>query len=523
MLQAQDIWYGSKLKPSSVLFRYGVAVLLFCLGLSGRFALIGLLPPTGFPFLTFFPAVMITAFVAGLWPGILVALLSILSAWFFFIVPSEVGVTSGDLLALAFFSLILVIDCVVIHLMTTAMARARSRGEELALSEGRYRAMADKLQQADTRKDEFLAMLAHELRNPLAPIAAAADLLSIGVLGEDKVRTTSQVIKRQVRHLTGLIDDLLDVSRVTRGLVRLEQQRLDMARVAEEAVEQIRPLLDRRHQRFSFRNDAAEALVLGDQKRLVQVVANLLNNAAKFSPDGGTIALLLDEADGQIRLTVTDDGAGMSPAFLDQAFELFAQCERTSDRSQGGLGIGLALVRSLVELHGGRVVAASDGLGQGSRFTVWLPQAAQIAPSPVSPREPDAVPSAQPGLRVLIVDDNIDAADMLGMFIESLGHHVTVETSSKQALVTAATMLPQVCLLDIGLPEMDGNQLARHLRASPPTEAAMLVAISGYGTEQDRINSTHAGFDHHLVKPVDMLQLKKLLGSNHPALAAAGS
>jgi CheY-like chemotaxis protein len=213
----------------------------------------------------------------------------------------------------------------------------------------------------------------------------------------------------------------------------------------------------------------------------------------------------------------------MSATFLDQAFELFAQCERTSDRSQGGLGIGLALVRSLVELHGGRVVAASEGLGRGSCFTVWLPQATELAALPAALPEPEPVQGVQPGMRVLIVDDNVDAADMLGMFVESLGHQVTIETSSRQALATATKILPQICLLDIGLPEMDGNQLARHLRANPQHAGVVLIAISGYGTEQDRINSKRAGFDHHLVKPVDMLQLKNMLVTNEAALATSNA
>ena len=521
MFLLHNLWYGAKLRPLSTPVRYAFALALFGFGLGGRFALIGLLPPTGFPFLTFFPAVMLTAFVAGLWPGVLVALLSIWAAWFYFIVPSgDAGMSSGDLIALAFFSLILLIDCLVIHLMTAAVARARSTGEELVRNEARLQALADKLQQADLRKDEFLAMLAHELRNPLAPIAAAADLLGMGVLGSDDVRKTSQIIARQVRHLTGMIDDLLDVSRVTRGLVRLEQQRLDAARVVTEAVEQIRPLLDRRRQHFSLRNDAGEVFVLGDQKRLVQVVANLLNNAAKFTPEGGSIELALALANGQLRLTLTDDGAGMAPDFVEQAFELFAQGERASDRSQGGLGIGLALVRSLVELHGGQVSAASEGLGKGSRFTVCLPCLSDEAHTPAAQREPGAAPGAAPGLKVLIVDDNVDAADMLGMFVESLGHQVVIETSSKGALETAARMLPQVCLLDIGLPEIDGNQLARHLRTRLENAAPVLVAISGYGREQDRITTMQAGFDHYFVKPVDTVQLKNLLSAIDSAAAA---
>ena len=521
MLKIQEIWYGAQQRPSSPLVRYTIALALFGIGLAGRFALIGLLPPKGFPFLTFFPVVMITAFVAGLWPGVMVALLSVLAAWFYFIVPSESdGMTSGDLLALAFFSLILLIDCIIIHLMTKAVARARASEGELVLNEAKFRALAIKLQQADLRKDEFLAMLAHELRNPLAPISAAADLLGMGTMGPDKVRKTSQIITRQVRHLTGLIDDLLDVSRVTRGLVRVEQQRTDMARVVTEAVEQIRPLLDRRQQHLSLRNDAGEAFVLGDQKRLVQVVANLLNNAAKFTADGGSIELALELADDQVRLTLTDNGAGMAPDFVDQSFELFAQGERASVRSQGGLGIGLALVRSLVELHGGQVSAASEGHGKGSRFTVCLPHLTDVVRPPAAQHEPGAPLRADGALKVMVVDDNVDAADMLGMFVESLGHQVVIETSSRRALENAARVLPQVCLLDIGLPEMDGNQLARHLRARPENAGAVLIAISGYGQEQDRINTMQAGFDHHFVKPVDADQLKKLLSAISSAAAA---
>ena len=307
---------------------------------------------------------------------------------------------------------------------------------------------------------------------------------------------------------------------MTRGLVRLEKQSLDVAQVVTEAVEQIRPLLDRRQQHLSLRNQAGEALVLGDQKRLVQVVANLLNNAAKFTPDGGSIEVAVELADDQVRLTLTDNGAGMAPDFVDQSFDLFAQGERASDRSQGGLGIGLALVRSLVELHGGRVSAASEGLGKGSCFSVWLPHLTGVAHAPAVLRETGAPRPADGGLKVMIVDDNVDAADMLGMFVESLGHQVVIETSSRRALENAARMLPQVCLLDIGLPEMDGNQLARHLRARPENAATVLIAISGYGQEQDRINTMQAGFDHHFVKPVDAAQLKNLLGAISSAAAA---
>ncbi|WP_181373226.1 ATP-binding response regulator [Massilia glaciei] len=524
MASVQERWHGARLDTSSALVRFTLALVLFALSLGIRFALIGVLPPTGFPFLTFFPAVMLAAFVAGLWPGVLVATLSILAAWRFFIAPSaDGGLASGDVIALVFFSGVLLVDCVIIHLMTTALGRARSTSEQLLHSEAQFRALAGKLQQADLRKDEFLAMLAHELRNPLAPIAAAAELLGMGAMDEQKVQRTSLIIGRQVRHLTGLIDDLLDVSRVTRGLVRLERQPLDAKRVVAEAVEQIQPLLDRRRQRLSLHIEPESAFVLGDQKRLVQVVANLLNNAAKFTPEGGAIELALGLEDGQVRLALTDNGIGMAPDFVEQAFELFAQGERASDRSQGGLGIGLALVRSLVELHGGRARAGSDGLGKGSRFEVWLPRLAGDAGAAGGAGAPSQLAPADAGLRVLIVDDNVDAADMLGMFVESLGHRVWIDTSADAARVTAMERHPQVCLLDIGLPGMDGNELARRLRAHPGTAGAVLVAITGYGQEQDRISSMQAGFDHHFVKPVDTARLKDLLGAIASANAGANA
>jgi signal transduction histidine kinase len=369
----------------------------------------------------------------------------------------------------------------------------------------------DALRQADRRKDEFLAMLAHELRNPLAPIAAAADLLALGRADEARIRQTSGIIARQVRHMTGLVDDLLDVSRVTRGLVKLEKTRLDAKKVLADAVEQVRPLIEMRRHRLAVHTPPEAAFVAGDAKRLVQVITNLLNNAAKYTPEGGDIVLAMEVDGSHIRIAVSDNGIGMAPELQPRAFDLFTQAARTSDRAQGGLGIGLALVKSLVELHGGHIGVHSDGIGKGSRFEVCLPHLAEQVPAPdAGAHEP--VPDA-PGkrLKVMVVDDNIDAAHMLGMFLEALGHRVLIEHHPWKAIERARIETPEVFLLDIGLPEMDGNELVRRLRSDPGTAQALFIAVTGYSQEQDRDTALNAGFDHHFAKPVDSVRLAALL------------
>ena len=367
------------------------------------------------------------------------------------------------------------------------------------------------LRQANLRKDEFLAMLAHELRNPLAPISAAAELLRLGHLDEARVRQTSDVISRQLRHMTSLVDDLLDVSRVTRGLITLDSLTLDMKRIVADAVEQARPLFEARGHRFSVDMAPQAAFVLGDQKRLVQVLANLLNNAAKYTPEGGAISLTMAVREKQVLLAVGDNGIGLEPGLLQHVFELFAQAERSSDRSQGGLGIGLALVKSVVELHGGLVGAHSDGAGRGSEFTVCLPRVAVAHAAPEAPAAGACAAAPCPGLHMMVVEDNVDAACMLAMFLEADGHQVLVEHDSARALQRARTALPRVCLLDIGLPDMDGYELAVRLRALPGMADAVLIALTGYGQERDRNNALAAGFDHYFVKPLDTAKLCELL------------
>ncbi|MEC4717903.1 PAS domain-containing protein [Noviherbaspirillum sp. CPCC 100848] len=375
------------------------------------------------------------------------------------------------------------------------------------------RSAQEELKIADRRKDEFLAMLAHELRNPLAPIGAAAQLLQIAKLDDARVRQTSQIIGRQVDHMTHLINDLLDVSRVTRGLVALENAPLDIRHIVTDAVEQAAPLMQARRHHLALHLPPETAIVLGDKKRLVQVIANILNNAAKYTNEGGSILLRTEARESLVCIEVVDNGIGMSPDLAEHAFELFAQAERTSDRSAGGLGLGLALVNSLVQLHGGTVACHSQGVGTGSTFSVCLPRLpAQDCGQEHACGGQSMQRGARP-LRVLIVDDNVDAASMLAMLLEASGHQVMVEYGSHQALARARAEVPDVCLLDLGLPEMDGNELAQRLRALPETAESILVAVTGYGQESDRRCSLAAGFDHHLVKPLDTNKLVAILDS----------
>jgi signal transduction histidine kinase/ActR/RegA family two-component response regulator len=380
--------------------------------------------------------------------------------------------------------------------------RARLRQYEIRLS--------------DQRKDEFLAMLAHELRNPLAPISSAAQILKLVSAYPEKVKHTSEVIDRQVGHLTNLIDDLLDVARVTRGLIKLEKEPLDIRNLVSQAIEQVGPQISMKRQHLVVHFPDESTKVLGDSKRLIQVVANLLNNASKYTPVDGNISVVFELLPDQIILSITDNGIGIAPEMVPQVFDLFAQAERTSDRSQGGLGLGLALVKSLVTSHGGNVQAMSNGLGKGSTFIVRLPRLIRNCFS----AKPELVTSSakineaiQP-LSLMVVDDNKDAADALAMFLDTSGHKVFVEYTALGALECARLMSPQICILDIGLPDMDGNELARQLRIIPETAESIFIALTGYSQEQDRKKSFAAGFDHHFVKPVDVTTLINAITEN---------
>jgi len=368
------------------------------------------------------------------------------------------------------------------------------------------------LRLADERKNEFLAMLAHELRNPLAPISTAAGLLK-GVYASDPgaVRRTSEIIARQVDHMVHLVDDLLDVSRVTRGMIELERDRVDLRQVVGAALEQVQPLLDMKRHRLRTELPDTRVLVEGDAKRLIQVIANLVNNAAKYTPDEGSVLVAVRIRGGEAVLAVRDDGIGIAPELLPAVFGLFTQAERTPDRAQGGLGLGLALVKNLVGLHGGAVSADSAGPGHGSTFTVTLPRLDEAVPAAQDDAPRPQAPARGQAANVLVVDDNVDAAASLALLLRAEGYRVAVEHAPAPALRRALAQPPDACILDIGLPDMDGRELARRIRAGLGERTPLLIALTGYGSDADRQAALDAGFDHYLVKPANMQQLDALL------------
>jgi PAS domain S-box-containing protein len=372
--------------------------------------------------------------------------------------------------------------------------------------------MEARLQTADRRKDEFLAMLAHELRNPLAPICNAVQLMRVLGSEDANVQRARDMIDRQVNHLARLVDDLLDVSRITRGKITLQKEPLALAVVIARAVETSRPLIDARRHTLTVTLPPEPLRVEADMTRLAQVVSNLLNNAAKYTEEGGHIELHVERAGADAVVRVRDSGLGIPGDLLPHVFDLFTQGDRSLARSEGGLGIGLTLVKSLVEMHGGTVTAHSDGPGRGSEFVVRLPTL-QALPEPSEP-EGAARPAlcrAERSRRVLVVDDNADAAESLAVLLRLDGHEVCTAHDGAAALETARGFRPEVVVLDIGLPRMDGYQVARRLRAEVGLTEALVVALTGYGQEEDRRRAEQAGFDAHLVKPADPEVLQRLL------------
>jgi CheY-like chemotaxis protein len=344
-------------------------------------------------------------------------------------------------------------------------------------------------------------------------------MLAMAAPDPERVKSVSKIIRRQVGHMTGIVDDLLDVSRVTSGLVVLQKEDIDVRRVVSDAVEQIRPLIEARHHTLSVKTAPCSAYVSGDYKRLVQILANLLNNAAKYTPERGEIVVKMKAAEDEVFVCVLDNGIGIDKNLLPNIFDLFSQGERSSDRAQGGLGLGLSLVKSLVELHEGKVTVHSEGLGRGSEFTIRLPRLQKETETPTAGNQTNVL-SQVSGLRIMVVDDNVDAAAMLALLLEFNGHQVTVEHDPGSALQRAASERFDVFLLDIGLPGMDGTELARRLRALPVGRHALMVAITGYGQHFDRKNALKAGFDHYFVKPIEPSKLLIVLGNferKHPS------
>ena len=360
------------------------------------------------------------------------------------------------------------------------------------------------LRESDRRKDEFLAMLAHELRNPVAPIGNVAEVLTRMLAGDEEKRRLAEIIRRQAMYLSRLLDDLLDVARMTQGRIELRRTIVPLAGCIQQAVETAQPLIREREHRLTMTDTLQPLHVNADRVRLVQAISNIVINAAKYTSVGGEIRIRTQATHGEAVIEISDTGTGIAPEFLPRVFDLFAQSGRALDRSQGGLGIGLAVCQRLVEMHHGTVSAHSEGLGHGSTFTIRLPLA-DAPPDAASLSQPASVPFR----RVLVVDDNLDSADSLALLLELEGHTVRAVYSAADALEQVGTFEPDVVLLDIGLPGMNGYDVARRMTtlAHPPR----LVAVSGYGQREDKERSAAAGFSDHLVKPVDPMVLKKLL------------
>jgi signal transduction histidine kinase len=406
------------------------------------------------------------------------------------------------------------------HERTLAEQKQRWEMEKLRAEAAREKRLAEELAEADRRKDEFLAMLAHELRNPLAPIQNALALMKLQGCSPE-VEAAREIVERQARQMARLVDDLLDVSRISRGKITLRQEPVGLDLVIERAVESTQPLLASMNHQLTVMLAPEPLWLFADPTRLEQVFANLLNNAAKYTPAGGQVSLSANVEGEEVVVRVRDTGIGIEPDKLESIFGLFTQVGRSLDSSsQWGLGIGLALVRTLVEMHGGRVTAFSEGPGKGSEFLVRLPLLRE--PKKEKPaKKPEKDKGNERSLRILVVDDNEDAVESLALLLRLHGHEVRTALDGVVALEVARDFHPEVVLLDIGLPKMDGYQVARRLRAEEELHGVFLAAMTGYGQDEDRRRSQETGFDCHLVKPVDPAALESLLARVEPVEARA--
>jgi PAS domain S-box-containing protein len=376
------------------------------------------------------------------------------------------------------------------------------------------------LRNADRRKDEFLATLAHELRNPLAPISMGLELLELSADDHDAAEQVRSMMRRQVDHMVRLIDDLLDVSRITRGKLDLRKSQVDLKDIVRDAVEATRPLIEKANHRLSVQLPQQPLLLFADASRLTQVFTNLLNNAAKFTPREGRIELSAEQMAAELIVTVSDTGIGISADRLDYVFDMFAQIHENNGFDHNGLGIGLTLVKRLVEMHGGRVEARSRGQNLGTEFRVYLPMLPEApADSHAAPHDFDGAKLAVKQ-RILVVDDNADALESLSRLVTLMGNDVRHARDGLEALEVARTFKPDVVLMDLGMPNLDGYEAARRIRQEPWGEAVLLIATTGWGQEEDRRRTAVAGFDRHLVKPVSMSAVQAALSS--PAISQAG-
>jgi signal transduction histidine kinase/CheY-like chemotaxis protein len=394
----------------------------------------------------------------------------------------------------------------VASLVSAVRTALRSRRRQYEL-----RSLLDSLRDADQRKTEFLATLAHELRNPLAPLSTALSLLARKKPSPEESRKYYELMRRQVEHMVRLVNDLMEVSRITRGKIELQMGSVLLDAVIEDAIELSRPLVERAGHTLSVELTGDPLVVRGDAVRLTQVFSNLLNNAAKYTPPGGRVQVIARQQERNAVVEVRDTGTGLSPDMLKSIFDMFVQVSGTAKAAQGGLGIGLTLVKSLVELHGGSVEAASEGLGHGATFTVRLPLAKTMPPAHSRrPLSQDGWAASIEGV-ILVVDDNRDAADSLAELLESMGATTLVAYSGEDALQLAAANRIDIAVLDIGMPGMDGCDLARHLRAGAGGERIILIALTGWGQHGYKERIAAAGFDHHLLKPLNVSSFMALL------------
>jgi signal transduction histidine kinase/DNA-binding response OmpR family regulator len=381
------------------------------------------------------------------------------------------------------------------------------------------RRLNEELAQANRRKTEFLATLAHELRNPLAPLSNGLHLMRLAGSKPELLEKTRQMMERQIQHMVHLVDDLLDVARISTGKVELRRRRIDLQDVIATAVETSASLIDSGRHKLHVEVPAVPLPMDADPTRIAQVVSNLLNNAAKYTPEGGRITLKVQVQDASVVLAVTDTGIGIAPEAISKVFEMFAQVPNSAGKPQGGLGIGLSLVQSLVALHGGSVSASSPGIGQGSTFTVRLPLAKG---GEMTTDNPAASAAAKPGqLQVLVVDDNTDAAESLGVLLDIEGHAAHIAHNGAEALQVAQSRPLDVVFLDIGLPDMTGYDVAKRMRLLPGMQKTLLVALTGWGTQDDRQRTRDAGFDRHLTKPAELPAVEELLRAAAEAKAAS--
>jgi signal transduction histidine kinase/ActR/RegA family two-component response regulator len=466
------------------------------------------------PIVTFTIAVIVAAWYGGFKPGLLATVLSVVAADYL-LVPNRHTLrveTVGNAVSLGVFLFAGILVSLLCESLHRTRRRLEAEQENLRHSVALQRKMQDALTESDRRKDEFLATLAHELRNPLAPVRNAIHILRARMPPTPELHWARDVIDRQVTQMTRLIDDLMDVARITRGTFELRRHRTALDEVIRVAVETSRPVVDASRHELTVRLLSEPVYLDADVIRLAQVFSNLLNNAAKYTPSGGRVAVTAERDADAVSVTIQDSGVGIPPPMLARVFEPFTQLDRSLERSQGGLGIGLALARRLVEMHGGTIEAHSEGPGKGSRFVVRLPVSTQQSmPRPVAFEGRPA--PARGRHRVLVADDNYDSATSLSMLLNDAGYETRTAGDGVQALETAAEFRPDIALLDIGMPKLNGYELARRIRDHEWGSDVLLIAVTGWGGADHRQQTSDAGFDHHLTKPVDPAALTRLLAS----------